>query len=126
MQGDVGELDTEINWKRRRRAASTESASPELDVDAEAGSALDFLLDDTRDPIPTATLEAVERDIKATGGVKVEGAGKNSLTAIMTQGGSTLSVVDRSVRVLGLSRKGGAGARGDEVRPLNAVSEPRT
>ena len=46
-----------------------------------------------------ATLAAVAAKIAATGGVAVEGAGKEALTAIMTTGGTPLEHVDYSLSV---------------------------
>jgi cysteine synthase len=46
-----------------------------------------------------ALLAAVDGKIKATGGVAVEGAGKNALTPIMRAGGAPLGPVDYAVAV---------------------------
>jgi cystathionine beta-synthase len=58
------------------------------------------LLEERSDPgLGAQMLESINAAIKATGGVQVEGAGKNALTDIMKMGGKALSFVDSAVRV---------------------------
>jgi len=63
-------------------------------------SRLAGLLEERFDPDAAAkVLAEVSTKIAATGGIKVEGAGKESLTGIMKTGGTTLEFVDYSISV---------------------------
>jgi len=46
-----------------------------------------------------AAFKEIDAKIKATGGIQVEGAGKASLTGLMTQGGGVLSHVDEAISI---------------------------
>ena len=46
-----------------------------------------------------AAFKAIDAKIKATGGIQVEGAGKASLTGLMTQGGGVLANVDEAISI---------------------------
>lgn len=63
-------------------------------------SRLAGLLEERSDPAAAAaTLAGVKAKIAATGGVAIEGAGKEALTAIMRTGSATLEFVDYSISV---------------------------
>lgn len=95
MSGSTGGTIQGVGKCLKERRADVEVVLADPDKSNLAG-----LMQRRSDPAAAAvTLAEVERMTKATGGIKVEGAGKGSLTGIMQCGGACLQYVDRSIAV---------------------------